>query len=79
MDYEEKYKEALERAKEVWEQGMMPESIEYIFPELKESIKNEIIEFLRLPHPQFVGERDHEKWIAWLEKQGEQMATPKFK
>lgn len=37
MDYEKKYKEALERAKVMWEQGMMPERIEYIFPELKES------------------------------------------
>lgn len=41
--------------------------------ELKESdnerIRKEIIDFLKLPHPQFVGKRDHEKWIAWLEKQ----------
>ena len=45
-----------------------------IFPELKESedekVRKEIIDFLKLPHPQFVGKRDHEKWIAWLEKQG---------
>lgn len=43
------------------------------FPELKESederIRKEIINFLELPHPQFVGKRDHEKWIGWLEKQ----------
>lgn len=43
------------------------------FPELKENederMSKEIINFLRLPHRQFVGKRDHEKWIAWLEKQ----------
>ena len=46
-----------------------------LFPELKESenerIRKEIIDFLELPHPQFVGKRDHKTWIAWLEKQGE--------
>ena len=45
------------------------------FTELKESederIRKEIIEFLRLPHRQFVGKRNHEEWIDWLEKQGE--------
>ena len=75
MDYEKKYKEALERAKGMHEQGMMPERLEYVFPELKESederIKKELISFLQLPHPQFVGERKQEKWIAWLEKQAE--------
>ena len=48
--------------------------VQDFFPELKESeddkIRKEIIDFLKLPHPQFVGKRDHEKWIAWLEKQG---------
>jgi len=47
-----------------------------IIPKLRESedekIRKEIIDFLELPHPQFVGKRDHEKWIAWLEKQGKQ-------
>lgn len=36
-----------------------------------ERMRKEIIDFLRLPHPQFVGKRDHEKWIDWLEKQGD--------
>ena len=48
--------------------------VQDFFPELKESeddkIRKEIIDFLKLPHPQFVGKRDHEKWIAWIEKQG---------
>ena len=47
-----------------------------LVPELEESederIRKELINFLQLPHPQFVGERKQEKWIAWLEKQGEQ-------
>jgi len=49
------------------------EDIENSFPELTESederIRKELISFLQLPHPQFVGERKQEKWIAWLEKQ----------
>ena len=36
-----------------------------------ERMRKEIIDFLRLPHPQFVGKRDHEKWIDWLEKRGD--------
>jgi hypothetical protein len=54
----------------------------HIFPELKESederIRKEIISFLQLPHPQFVGERKQEKWIAWLENQEEQKPTDKI-
>lgn len=34
-----------------------------------EVIRNEIIKFLELPHPQFVGKRHQEEWVAWLEKQ----------
>jgi len=78
MDYEKKYKEALERAKGMWEQGMMPERIEYIFPELKESederIRKEIIFFFEQEIPQCSIEEHKEymrKWISWLEKQGE--------
>jgi hypothetical protein len=44
-----------------------------IFSEYEESedekIRKELISFLQLPHPQFVGERKQEKWITWLEKQ----------
>lgn len=35
-----------------------------------ERIRKELISFLQLLHPQFVGERKQEDWIAWLEKQG---------
>ena len=79
MNYEKKYKEALERARQFSEHPLQEDSsniVEYIFPELRESenerTRKEIISFLQLPHKQFVGERKQEKWIAWLEKQGEQ-------
>lgn len=81
MDYEQKYKEALERAKGVIEQNPLMEylkkGIEYILPELKESedekSKKWILEYLhdglRKSDEQF---KDHFKAaIAWLEKQGE--------
>jgi hypothetical protein len=51
MDYEKKYKDAFERAKENYHAGcLVPALLEYIFPELKES-ENEKIK----------------KEIAWLE------------
>lgn len=84
MDYKERYKEALERAKKLQETCDSTTVVgwcEYLFPELKESederIRKEIIDFLELPHPQFVGKRDHEKWIAWLEKQGRMLDVDK--
>ena len=82
MNYEQKYKEALERAKT----KLTNEVAADIFPELKESederIRAKLIEF-------FAGYTTDEEWwgsvtekdiLAWLEKQGEQKATvPKFK
>lgn len=74
MDYEKKYKEALRWMQSLYGglHGATKEDAEHYFPELKdedERIRKEIIDFLELPHPQFVGKRDHELWIAWLEKQ----------
>ena len=37
MNYEKAYKDALERAKKLYEQGTITESLSYVFPELKES------------------------------------------
>ena len=84
MNYEQKYKEALERAKE-WFNTEEPDSytciVESIFPELKESedekIRKELISFVRRQiecHEKPNVERDEkfESWIDWLEKQGEQ-------
>ena len=76
MDYEKKYKEALERAKEElgsnsFERG----SIEYIFPELQESeenrIKREIVNYIH-EGAAIKGEKIPTEWIDWLEKQSEQ-------
>ena len=74
------YNDKLRLAKEALESGSYDrETIEYIFPELRESedekMRKEIIQFLLLPHPQFVGNRNYEKWIDWLEKQGEQKSA----
>ena len=82
MDYEQKYKEALERAREyvdvdvdntlpVYAKGTM----EYLFPELAEpedeKIRRSLINFLKSP---FVNENITDEkvtpWITWLEKQG---------
>lgn len=41
-----------------------------------ERMRKEIINFLRLPHSQFVGKRAHEKWITWLEKQKNYIKLP---
>lgn len=78
-NYEQKYKDALEKAKCLIqnEETNIPvfyvDNIKDLFSELRESedekIRNEIIKFLELPHPQFVGKRHQEDWIAWLEKQ----------
>ena len=86
MGYKEKYEQALRRAKKLLEDMDKGDyfasngDVENIFPELNpesedERIRKEIIDFLGLPHPQFVGKRDHEKWIAWLEKQGEKVTN----
>lgn len=78
MTYEKRYKEALEEAKKLYGKHCIDNVLENIFPELKEKesederMSKEIIDFLRLPHHQFAGKRYHEKWIAWLEKQGEE-------
>ena len=75
-----RYDEAIEIAKGYYTSDCHTNlriAMENLFSELKESedemIKKELISFLQLPHPQFVGERKQEKWIAWLEKQCEEI------
>ena len=86
MDYEKKYKEALGKAQEfyndkdnIWyanAEGMLEE----IFPELKESedecvekIRKDIISYLNNRQITSIAESSAtEKWLTWLEKQGEQ-------
>lgn len=86
MDYKEKYEQALERCKKEFNFNNLAYSHEEIkqrllsiFPELKknedEMVKNEIIAFIEqsihrgggTPIPQ----EQENRWIAWLEKQGE--------
>jgi len=70
------YDEALERAKKLYEQGTITESLSYVFPELKENederIRKELIKYFTkgkeylslIPYSK-------DECIAWLEKQGE--------
>ena len=79
-NYKQKYEQAFERAKGMYEQGMMPERIEYIFPELKESkderIRKELIMFLECcQDTHLIGNEKRDEWILWLEDKVE----PKFK
>lgn len=78
----ENYNKLLEKAQKAYKNcvtGAEKRRLESIFPELKmsedERIRKEIIEFLQLPHRQFVGERNQEEWIEWLQKQGEKTLT----
>ena len=87
--YEKKYKEALQKIRELIEKGKengwtiitYEKDFEEIFPELKESedesIRKELIQLISCMH-----DADHRKkdWLAWIEKQGEQKPIlPKWK
>lgn len=73
MDYEKEYKGALERAKKLYEQGTITESLSYVFPQLKklgdEEARKEIMQLIQGMHD---ADPRKERWLAWLEKQGEQ-------
>ena len=76
------YDEAIERAKELYGNGITEE----IFPELKESdndrIKKNCIHFLELQKQHHAATFEIEECIAWLEKQGEtstDKTKPRFK
>lgn len=75
MNYEEKYKQALERAKYALDTDMDDSghwAVNYIFPELKESwdekMRESIIYALR--NGGFYSSDKTDEAIAWLEKQG---------
>lgn len=80
MDYEKKYREALERMKS-WARGEHPEcfteaqkAAEFIFPELKgsegEKIRKSLLEYLHtLPNHYAHNGVCASEWTAWLEKQ----------
>ena len=74
MDYKEKYKAALERARKFSEHPLQEDSaaiVEYIFPELEEPedenkrISKEISRFLKQNNGW------NNEWLTWLEKQGQ--------
>ena len=81
MNYEQKYKEALERARKI-ENGEPINVLDgtsipvAIFPELKESegekVRKQIISFLKEFEHDHYRSLDFSSWIAWLEKQDEQ-------
>lgn len=80
MDYEKKYKEALEKARQFSEHPLEENSssiVEYIFPELQESEDEKIREMLIRIYKkadmggEIFGEGiTYKQVIAWLEKQG---------
>lgn len=91
MDYEKKYKEALEIAKRCYKDlnnldgvvaTMSKDFFEEVFPELNESederLRKEIIEFIKISKPKWKNYRDYSSWIAWLEKQKYQKPTENF-
>lgn len=91
MDYKEKYKQALERAREQYNKRTPLYDIGSIFPELKESederIRKKLICFVENwkkfnPNSPFddyavytSDSGECDKILAWLEKQGEQKQT----
>ena len=79
MNYEEKYKQALKKAKGIYidatkEHCAHTDWLESIFPELAESederIRKEIIDFV--VDNTICKDGRREKYLAWLEKQGKQ-------
>lgn len=87
MNYEQRYKDALERARDMMSyKEVRREDMEYLFPELKEpedeGIRESIAGFLKtissLKDGQTVSNEDFDtkvilEWVAWLEQQGEQI------
>ena len=78
MDYEKKYNEVLEKAKEFYSSDVASPArkqwLEKVFPELADSederIRTEIIRYLG-PGCHAVSQKIVDTWIAWLEKQKE--------
>jgi hypothetical protein len=85
IDNENKYKDALERAKNIYSASESKDiliTLETIFPELKKSqderIRKELTEFLKKASGGFLDTTTHcktfGKWLAWLEKQEQSSA-----
>ena len=88
MDYEKKYKEAFERARNVWRFSSDNAEImrmEELFPELNKSednmIKEELIKHLKDGVEGYMpagDSEDYARWLAWLEKQGKETSEKEF-
>ena len=85
MDYEKKYKEALERARELYDRAtdigdIVGYDLESIFPELAESederIRRWLVELVENQEPKMFIEVKKMDVFAWLEKQKEQKEIP---
>lgn len=80
MDYEKAYKEALERAREFQKSkdGLCVLTAESIFPELQESederIRKELYDFIYITTFRPKELKKKERFLDWLEKQGERDA-----
>ena len=79
MNYEKKYKNALERASKLIVQNpfdTVSQMMEYVFPELAgdkdEMIRKELINTINLSYDCGIAitKEQHDKYITWLEKQG---------
>ena len=85
MDYEQKYKDALERAKKLYGQGTITESLDFVFPELNEKgygerIRKELIEHIKANKGSdyvLFKKFSPDDVIAWLEKQGKTLDPDK--
>lgn len=92
MNYEQKYKDVLERAKK-WHNApnadkiptLSTRIIEEIFPELRESeddkIRKELIKHLKDGVEGYMpagDSEDYARWLAWVEKQGKETSEKEF-
>ena len=81
MNYEKKYKEALERAKDMLAyKEVRQEDMEYLFPELEESkderIRKTIYGWIYTQPSQFFDNGfSKEEMLAWVEKQNKQSSS----
>lgn len=69
MDYEKAYKEALERAKTYHTNKSGASLVEYIFPELKESEDEKIINRIKSAVEAYWSDEPLDEILRWLEKQ----------
>ena len=63
------YDEAIRKAKKLYEQGTITESLNYVFPELAMSEDEKIRKELCKAIWTYIPNEDAHKYIAWLEKQ----------